>query len=313
MISATASQPEGLAPCVPWEAFKHAHHTVGALSMHVASLGAGAAGQPPIFMLHGFPDLWCIWAKVMVALPDHACFAPDQRGYNLTTRPGDVQDYSPNHLLGDIVGLVDAFGAGNPVILAGHDWGGVLAAWFAARHPDKVARLILVNTSHPKPLQEALWTDPNQRAASAYMNDLRSGVSQTAWLAQGTQALFESWTGPYRQSGKMDDFEACLYKAAWADPGAWTAMTDWYRASPFELSPRPVGQDWTTGQAWTVTAPTLLIWGEDDGLFTPRLRESQADWFADLTHVGLPGIGHNPLRDAPDAVAHAIRLFLKQD
>jgi epoxide hydrolase 4 len=315
-----------------WGAFQHTHHPINGLSVHIATLGVDVAPhqsvsaqprfqgnetrtrQPPILFLHGFPDLWCVWARVMHALEhEWACFAPDLRGYNLTSRPTDVAHYRPECLLDDIAGLVALAGQGGPVMLVGHDWGGVLAAWFAARNSALVDKLVLINTTHPVAFQHALWRDPAQRATSAYINAMRCGQAEADWLADGTQALFERWTDTSRRAGHLDAHEAQMYRAAWADPDAWRAMIDWYRASPFEVAEGPTGPDWTAGQSWIVNSPTLVLHGQDDAVFTPALRDMQAKWFSNFDLKTFPGVGHSPIREAPDRVVSAISLFLKQD
>src|SRR5205823_5857064 len=94
-------------------------HTNG-IHMHVAEAGRG----PLVVLCHGFPESWYSWRHQLVALAEagfHAV-APDQRGYGQTDKPEAIESYTLLHLVGDIVGLLDALGAPTAVI-AGHDWG----------------------------------------------------------------------------------------------------------------------------------------------------------------------------------------------
>jgi len=107
--------------------------------MHIAEQGDG----PLVIMCHGFPESWYSWRHQLSALAQagfHAV-APDMRGYGQTDRPDSIDQYSLLHLVGDMVGLVDALGAETAVI-AGHDWGAPVA-WHAAQlRPDRFRGVI---------------------------------------------------------------------------------------------------------------------------------------------------------------------------
>src|SRR3954466_15972321 len=102
----------------------HRDIDVNGLRMHVAEQGEG----PLVLLLHGFPESWYSWRHQLSALADagfHAV-APDQRGYGQTDRPEAIEAYSIFHLVGDVIGLVDALGEEQAVVV-GHDWGAQVA------------------------------------------------------------------------------------------------------------------------------------------------------------------------------------------
>ena len=106
------------------------------IRMHIAEAGSG----PPVLLLHGFPEFWYSWRHQLVALAEagfHAV-APDQRGYGRTDRPEEVEAYTMLHLVGDVVGLMEALGADQAVV-AGHDWGTHVAWNTALMRPDRSA------------------------------------------------------------------------------------------------------------------------------------------------------------------------------
>ncbi len=109
------------------------------IRMHIAEQGDG----PLVIMCHGFPESWYSWRHQLSALAKagfHAV-APDMRGYGQTDRPDAIDQYSLLHLIGDMVGLVDALGAETAVIV-GHDWGAPVA-WHAAQlRPDRFRGVI---------------------------------------------------------------------------------------------------------------------------------------------------------------------------
>jgi pimeloyl-ACP methyl ester carboxylesterase len=117
------------------------HRTVetNGIHMHLAEQGEG----PLVVLCHGFPESWYSWRHQLPALAAagfHAV-APDMRGYGGTDRPEAIDQYTLLHILGDIVGLLDALGADQAVI-AGHDWG-ALVAWLAAQlRPDRFRAVI---------------------------------------------------------------------------------------------------------------------------------------------------------------------------
>jgi len=117
------------------------HRTVetNGIRMHVAEAGAG----PLVVLCHGFPESWYSWRHQLVALAAagfHAV-APDMRGYGQTDRPEEIDRYTLLHLVGDMVGLLDAVGAESAVI-AGHDWGAPVAWHAALLRPDRFRAVI---------------------------------------------------------------------------------------------------------------------------------------------------------------------------
>src|ERR1700693_5228545 len=112
------------------------HRTVetNGIRMHIAEQGRG----PLVVLCHGFPESWYAWSHQLRAVAEavfHAV-APDMRGYGRTERPAEIEKYTLFHLVGDMVGLLDALGAEQAVI-AGHDWGAPVAWHSAPLRPDR--------------------------------------------------------------------------------------------------------------------------------------------------------------------------------
>ena len=120
------------------------HRTVetNGIRMHLAEQGEG----PLVLLCHGFPESWYSWRHQLPALAEagfHAA-APDMRGYGQTDRPDAIDQYTLLHLVGDVVGLLDALGEEHAVI-AGHDWGANVA-WLAAQlRPDRFRGVIALS------------------------------------------------------------------------------------------------------------------------------------------------------------------------
>ncbi|KAI6674605.1 hypothetical protein NL676_002511 [Syzygium grande] len=130
------------------EKIEHATVRTNGIDMHVASVGDG----PVVLFLHGFPDLWYTWRHQMLSLASlgYRAVAPDLRGYGDTDAPPSAASYTAFHIVGDLVGLLDALGV-ERAFLVGHDWGAAMAWYFCLLRPDRVKAL--VNTSvvfHPR-------------------------------------------------------------------------------------------------------------------------------------------------------------------
>jgi pimeloyl-ACP methyl ester carboxylesterase len=118
---------------------RHRHIQTNGIGMHIAELGHG----PLVVMCHGFPESWYSWRHQLRAMANagfHAV-APDMRGYGRTDAPAAIDQYTLLHLVGDIVGLVDALG-GEPAVIAGHDWGAPVAWHAALLRPDRFRGVI---------------------------------------------------------------------------------------------------------------------------------------------------------------------------
>src|SRR5208283_600159 len=117
------------------------HRTIetNGIAMHVAEQGQG----PLVVLCHGFPESWYSWRHQLRALAEagYHAVAPDMRGYGGTDRPDEIDKYTLLHMIGDMVGVVDALGASQAVI-AGHDWGAPVAWHAALLRPDRFRAVI---------------------------------------------------------------------------------------------------------------------------------------------------------------------------
>lgn len=115
-------------------AMKHATIETNGIQMHVVERGQG----PLVVLCHGFPESWYSWRHQLQALASAGfrAVAPDMRGYGQTERPEEINKYTLLHLVGDMVGLLDALGEPQAVIV-GHDWGAPVAWHAALLRPDR--------------------------------------------------------------------------------------------------------------------------------------------------------------------------------
>jgi len=275
----------------------------------------GPVDAPAMILLHGFPESHRTWRHVTRHFAGRfRTIAPDQRGYCRSDKPVGIDAYAPKHIAADAIALADALGIAR-FTLVGHDWGGAIAWMLALNHPDRIERLVLANAAHPFTYQKALFDDPDQRAAAQYIRALRDSGFEAEVAARGWDAFFdERFADPAAQARIAPD-ERARTIAGWAEPGAFTAMLNWYRASPLvvpaidETPPRPAYLDRPFPQ---VTVPTLLYWAMDDTALRPSLLNGIEALVPSLMLVRQPG-GHFVPWEAPEALIAAMERFLAAD
>ncbi len=277
---------------------------LGRVVLDVIEIGRGQ----PLLFLHGFPELAAGWRPIIDQISSgFRCIAPDQRGFGRSSRFDDDTDYAIAQLLADVAALLDHFDV-ETVTVVGHDWGGIVASWFAARHPARVDRLVLINGPHPAAFQEALLDDSEQRSASAYIDRLRAPGAAEALLADGPEALWDRLFGTL-----PDPALRAAYIAAWTEPLALNAMLAWYRASPFVV-PGGLGAarpDWLDRERFRITCPTLVLWGMEDRALLPSLLPRLQAYFDDLRIAPVADAGHAIIHQRPALVAQKIEEFAR--
>ena len=273
---------------------------------------AGLPTNPPIILLHGFPESHRTWRHQIADLAeDHFVLAPDQRGFARSSKPEGVANYTPDKPVADMIALADRFDL-KRFTLVGHDWGGAIAWMAALNHPDRVARLIIINAPHPFIFQKSMFDDMAQREASQYIRAFRNTDLEKHIDSIGLSAFFDGSFMRHTDFEKVKD-EKPIYLEQWGQPGAMTAMLNWYRASTLlvpamdETPERPAFLD---GPFPPLKVPTLVIWGLGDKALLPVQLEGLEALVPDLTLEKLEGVGHFAPWEAPEKVTGAMRVWL---
>ncbi len=283
---------------------------------------AGEPGRPLLLFLHGFPEGAFVWDELLAHFSDqrhggYRCVAPHLRGYGGSSSPPEAAAYRAKHLVQDIVALLQAEGGGQPAAcLVAHDWGGAVAWNLANQHPDLIRRLAILNSPHPGTFVRELKANPEQQAASAYMNFL---VRPDAETLMGTDdhrrmwRLFDEGDGP---PAWLTPAVKDQYRALWRGGPGLVGGCNYYRASPVRPAtaqdPAVQAVD-LPDAAVTVTVPTLVLWGMKDRALLPSLLDGLERWVPRLTLHRLHDASHWLVHEQPQRVMAYLQDFLARD
>src|SRR3989440_11476948 len=142
-------------------------HMVQANGLRFRAMADGPASGEMVILLHGFPEGAESWSKQIdsIARAGALAVAPDMRGYGLSDAPPEVDDYRIDNLVEDVAGIVRAFGRPGAHV-AGHDWGAMVAWFFADQHPEKTKSLTVLSVGHPAALDEETDEDEDEKERS---------------------------------------------------------------------------------------------------------------------------------------------------
>ncbi len=305
------------------------------IRMHIAEQGTG----PLVVLLHGFPELWYSWRHQLAALADagYHAVAPDQRGYGRTDRPAEIERYTQLHLVGDIVGLLDALGE-EKAVLVGHDWGGQATYNTALLRPDRVRGVVLLSVPYAprgpfsllaimrsmlgegfymayfqKPgvaeaeLERDVHTTMRKFFYSGSGDAPQDGVQQPV-VPEG-KGFLDIMVEPQMLPGWLTEADIDFYATEHERTG-FSGGLNWYRT---------IDKSWELMAAWNAApllSPTLYVAGDRDlvvnfpgasdlvanqQVFVPNLKRT----------VILPGCGHWTQQERPAEVNAAMIEFLR--
>lgn len=280
---------------------EHSYMHTNGIRLHVVQ--AGPKSGPPVMLLHGYPEFWYGWRNQVPALAAAGCrvIVPDQRGYNLSDKPKGVKSYCIENLVDDTCGLIRALDY-EKVNLVGHDWGAVVGWMMGIKHPDHLHRLGIVNVPHPAVLKRFLQRDFEQMRRSIY-----AAFFQLPWLPE-TILRIGNWRVAalgMRGSARYNAFtneDIRKYKEAWSQPGAMTAMLNWYRAA------RRYTPEITNGMR--VLVRTLILWGVKDGALSRRMARPSLDYCDDGNLVFFPDATHWVQHEEPEEINRQLLTFV---
>jgi pimeloyl-ACP methyl ester carboxylesterase len=264
-------------------------------------------GDKLALLLHGFPECAYSYRFQIPLLLElgYRVWAPNLRGYGRSDKPRGRRAYALDRLEEDVTCLIDASGA-RSVLLVGHDWGGAVAWSYATYGARPIDALVTLNCPHPYCFQRNL-RNPAQLRRSWYMF-----LNLLPWLPERLLstndhsyllAALRSWP-VHKQNFARQDLD--VYRANAAQPGALTAMLNYYRAmfyAPLMYARRGLRK---------VRAPTLMIWGERDRALGRELIDGTEQYVEDLSVRLIPDASHWVQQDTPEKVNALLEHWLIQ-
>ena len=262
---------------------------------------AGPDEGGTVVLLHGFPQTRHTWRAELPALASagyRAC-APDQRGYSPGARPDGVDSYRVELLVADALAIADALDAPR-FHLVGHDWGGALAWFIAARHADRVISLSVISRPHPAAFISAMRDDPDQAHRSRHHPAFQRPEATDELLADNAARLRRALV---RSAVPDADIDAYLSTLGHRD--ALDAAMNWYRAmgrSELQFADTP-----------PVGVPTMFVWGNQDATVGRMAAEKTAEFVTGpYRFAELGGINHFVTDEAPGAFTGLLLAHLAE-
>ncbi|MFZ1996754.1 MAG: alpha/beta hydrolase [Solirubrobacteraceae bacterium] len=276
----------------------HRDVNVNGVRLHVAGAGAG----PPLLLLHGWPQHWWCWRRVIPSLAsEYRIIAPDLRGFGWSQAPSG--SYAKSTFASDVVGLLDAEGVDH-VRLVGHDWGGYAAFLLALEHPDRVERLLALDIPPPWPSRGL--PRPRHLALpllASYQLALATPGLGARLLTGGPHAVRAMIRGGSGPRASWTDADLDVYANVLRDPARAAASSACYRTFlTRELPAAALRGD----RSRDLRVPSLLAMGEHSAI--RRVLDPQPG--PNLRVQTIRGAGHFLPEEAPDEVTALVRSWM---
>jgi len=271
------------------------------LRFHVRDEGSGT----PVILLHGFPDTGDLWRHQVPALVGGGfrTIVPDMRGRGRSSRPAAVEDYRLSAIVRDVTGILDALEVARAHVV-GHDWGAAVAWSAALSHPERVAKLAILNVPHPSVMRRYLMSNRRQLRRSWYMFFFQLPFLPEALFSANNFRMGASALKNSSRAGTFTAEDLTQYRAAWSRPGAVTAMIHWYRAA-FRFRAHFADR--------TVRVPTRILWGERDRFLLFEMAEASLRYCSDGEVISFPEASHWLQHEEPARVSELLIEFFRRN
>ncbi len=261
-------------------------------------------GDQLAICLHGFPEHSVSWRNQLPLLAElgYTAWAPNLRGYGNSSVPMFMEDYQIEHLMADVGALIDASGK-EKVTLIAHDWGAVIAWFFAMREVRPLENLIICNVPHPAAMQRAFSFKQLAKSWYAIFFQLPGLPERMMGRGKMGEMIRDTACNSDKFSAEVVD----IYNRNGSRPENMTAMVNYYRAlvrGGGSKRQRELGTP-------VINTRTLMLWGEDDMALTVETTYGTEEFVKDFTIRYLPRISHWVQQDAPEVVNKMITAFLQ--
>ena len=271
-------------------------HIAGGLRVHVAEAGEG----PPLLLLHGWPQHWWMWKGVIPALAEsHRVICADLRGHGWTDAP--PWGYEKEGMASDALALLDALEI-ERVGMLGHDWGGFVGFLLSLRAPDRIERLMTLNTGHP-------LSEPSAQRALGLFRFWYAALLGTPVVGE---RLLRSGGVARAMTGQLvprvwSEQDAHIYLDQFLEPARARAASQVYRSLLLRDTPSVLRGDY---RGKRLRQPVLVLHGTDDPVL-PIEAVSDLPQHADDCRVEpVEGVTHFVADEVPELVAErAVGFF----
>ena len=293
-------------PSIPSELYPFSGHTLDldGLKYHYLDEGEGDA----VIMVHGNPTWSFYYRELVKTLRDgYRTIVPDHIGCGLSDKPDDDRyAYTLERRVDDLEALVDHLGLERDLTLVLHDWGGMIGMAFAARRPEAVRRLVLLNT--------AAFHMPSSRAFHWQLKIARD-TRMGAFLVRRFNA-FSSIAS--RVCVKRKSMSKAVREGYTAPYDSWDNRIATLRfVQDIPLAPGDAAYDIVTGVQEILPSfddrPTLICWGDKDFVFDHHFLDTWKTMLPSAKVHQFPDCGHYILEDATEEITQLVRDFLDQN
>jgi pimeloyl-ACP methyl ester carboxylesterase len=288
---------------LPEESWTHRSVKANGIRVHVVQQGEGF----PVVLCHGFPELWYSWRHQIPALAAAGlrAIAPDLRGYGGSDKPQAVEEYDIHHLVGDVVGLLDALDI-EKAVFVGHDWGSIVVWSAAVMHPERVERVVSLNVPYRGrcagfPPTQVLPSMGNNYSYVIFFQE--PGRAEAFFASDLPRALRRFYGGSAGDPSFLSGEEFQVYLQAFQD-GGLSGPLNFYRN---------IDRNWEATQHLadrTVECPCLVVMTDRDPVLRPEFAVGMERWLPRLRRESIDGCGHWTQQEKPDEVNRLLLDFL---
>jgi len=280
-------------------------HTVLGLRMHYIDAGPGEGSRGTLLMLHGNPT-WSVYYRRLIAhfSDRYRCIVPDHIGMGLSDKPLDsAYPYTLGQRIGDIENLLDSLRPQGPLILIGHDWGGMIAMGFARRRRQQIARLVLMNT--------AAFRLPQGKSLPLSLQLCRAPLLG-ALLVRGLNLFCRGALRQGSQHARLTPGERTALLAPYDSWAHRIAVHRFIQDIPLKSGDpaHALVQVIERGLGDFRDCPALILWGGRDFVFDDDFLEAWRRFLPQAVVHRFADAGHYVLEDAHERIIPLLEDFL---
>jgi pimeloyl-ACP methyl ester carboxylesterase len=286
--------------------FDHHYANLKGVRIHYVTAGRGT----PMVLLHGWPQTWYEWRRLMPLLADrYAMVAPDLRGLGDSSRPS--KGYDKKTVANDVWELMRNQLQHEHFVVVGHDWGAPVAFRLAADHPDAVTHLVLLDVPVPgdRPAGEGGGSlDPRGAARWHHMFHQVPDLPEALTVGRERTYLEFFFMNGIDQAGTFSDADIAEYVRTYSQPGAMRAGFNFYRAMTGDVEDNRA----TFATGFKLPMPTLGLGGGGSRGRGNLVVESLRRVAKSAEGGSVPDCGHFIPEEKPQELAERLRAFLKK-